>query len=81
MILGDEIVDETDGLVDVNNPAAIMARHSVKRLVDEHLGLDKVRAVATHLWINHPEAVGLVSDRRLWELLAVVPVVYLLQPP
>ena len=50
-----------------------------ERLVDEHLGPDKVRAVAAHLRTNHSEAVGLVSDRRLRELLAAVPVVEL--PP
>ena len=30
LILGDEIVDETDGLVDVNDPAAIVAQGSAK---------------------------------------------------
>ena len=70
-------MDKTDGLVDVNDLVAIVARsaHSVKRLMDKHLGPDEVCAVAAHLWTNHSKAVDLVSDHRLREILAAVPVV------
>lgn len=116
IILGEEIVDETDELVDVNDPGSIVKRtghgeyieggiekssgdftNTVdggvsdggstsavdwearlrlldERLVTEHLSSDEVRAVAAHLKTNYSEAVQLISDRQLKELLSFVPV-------
>eukprot|EP00578_Thalassiosira_sp_NH16_P005185 CAMPEP_0181135914 /NCGR_PEP_ID=MMETSP1071-20121207/32908_1 /TAXON_ID=35127 /ORGANISM="Thalassiosira sp., Strain NH16" /LENGTH=567 /DNA_ID=CAMNT_0023222597 /DNA_START=463 /DNA_END=2163 /DNA_ORIENTATION=- len=113
IILGDEIIDETDELVDVNDPATVVRRSDIgeyiegslekgtgydspiieggvsdvnssyktidwesrlrlldERLVDEHLSSDEVRAVTAHLKTNYSNAVELISDRQLKELLS-----------
>jgi len=123
IILGDEIIDETDELVDVNDPATVVRRSDIgeyiegslekgtgydspiieggvsdvnsshktidwesrlrlldERLVDEHLSSDEVRAVTAHLKTNYSNAVELISDRQLKELLSLVPVTEILPP-
>ena len=84
VILGDDIVDETDAFVD--------ATHSVKvdrssadfdwarlrlldaRCVDETLADEEVKAVTAHLRTNYADAVELLSEGQLRRLVAQTPV-------
>jgi len=115
VILGDEIVDETDQLVEVNDPKSVVQRCELgeyingsldretngpsmigggaidprsvgsidwearlrlldERLVDEHLSPEEVKAVAAHLKTNYSNAMKLISDRQLKDLLSMVAV-------
>lgn len=113
VILGDEIVDETDLLVEVNDPESKVERSDLgvyidgsletnsngimiggtdntgairapdwesrlrlldERLVDDHLSAEEVRAVAAHLKTNYANAMELISDKQLRDLLAALPV-------
>ena len=113
VILGDEIVDETDMLVEVNDPESKVERSDLgvyidgsleayndgimiggsvgkgciratdwesrlrlldERLVDDHLSTEEVRAVAAHLKTNYANAMELISDKQLRDLLAALPV-------
>lgn len=84
VILGDDIVDETDAFVD--------ATHSIKvdrssadfdwarlrlldsKLVDETLADEEVKAVTAHLGTNYADAVELLSEGQLRRLVAETPV-------
>jgi len=87
VILGDDIVDETDAFVD--------ATHSIKvdrssadfdwarlrlldsKLVDETLADEEVKAVTAHLRTNYADAVELLSEGQLRRLVAQTPVTQL----
>lgn len=84
VILGEEIVDETDAFVD--------ATHSIKvdrsdvdfdwarlrlldaKIVDETLAAEEVRAVTAHLSTNYSDAVSILSETQLRRLVASTPV-------
>ena len=83
VILGEEIVDETDAWVD--------AEHSIKvnrttdfdwarlrlldaKIVDQNLSDDEVRAIVAHLRTNHYEAVSQISDKQLNRMVAATAV-------
>jgi len=79
VILGDEIVDETDAFVDqiqsikVNRDEVFdwgRLRLLDAKLVDETLSHDEVKAVSAHLRMNHKTAVELLSEHQLRRLVA-----------
>jgi metal transporter CNNM len=84
VILGDDIVDETDAFVD--------ATHSIKvdrsdvdfdwarlrlldaKIVDEMLAAEEVKAVTAHLRTNYSESVSILSETQLRRLVSKTPV-------
>ena len=79
VILGDEIVDETDVFVDEQHSARVdrvadfdwaRLRLLDAKIVDETLSTEEVKAVSAHLRTNHPSAVELLSDRQLTRMVA-----------
>ena len=84
VILGDDIVDETDAFVD--------ATHSIKvdrsdvdfdwarlrlldaKIVDETLAEEEVKAVTAHLRTNYSDAVSILSETQLRRLVSETPV-------
>lgn len=84
VILGDDIVDETDAFVD--------ATHSIKvdrsdvdfdwarlrlldaKIVDETLAEEEVKAVTAHLRTNYSNAVSILSETQLRRLVSETPV-------
>jgi len=69
VILGDEIVDETDAWVDGENTAKVdrisdfdwaKLRLLDAKIVDETLSQEEVRAISAHLRMNHTSAVELL---------------------
>ena len=83
IIIGDDIVDETDAWVD--------AEHSIKvnrvddfdwarlrlldaKIVDQNLSEEEVRAVTAHLRTNHTDAVSPISDKQLLRMIAATAV-------
>jgi len=84
IILGDEIVDETDAFTDRTHSAKVdrsaadfdwaRLRLLDAKLVEKTLADEEVRAVTAHLRTNYSDAVKLLSDRQLARLVAETPV-------
>lgn len=79
VILGDEIVDETDAFVDQTHSIKVNRMEDFDwgrlrlldtKIVDEVLSHDEVKAVTAHLRTNHSSAVSLLSDKQLFRLVA-----------
>eukprot|EP00557_Chaetoceros_sp_GSL56_P004650 CAMPEP_0176505936 /NCGR_PEP_ID=MMETSP0200_2-20121128/16770_1 /TAXON_ID=947934 /ORGANISM="Chaetoceros sp., Strain GSL56" /LENGTH=697 /DNA_ID=CAMNT_0017905543 /DNA_START=251 /DNA_END=2344 /DNA_ORIENTATION=- len=83
VILGDQIVDETDAWVDVQhttkvNRGADFDWAKLKlldaKIVDQTLSEDEVRAVSAHLSSNFDSVFGRVSKKQLSRMVAATPV-------
>jgi len=83
VILGDEIVDETDIFVDEQHSTKVdreadfdwaRLRLLDSKIVDETLSEEEVKAVTAHLRTNHGQAVDLLSDKQLTRMIAETPV-------
>eukprot|EP00566_Odontella_aurita_P002749 CAMPEP_0113541842 /NCGR_PEP_ID=MMETSP0015_2-20120614/9269_1 /TAXON_ID=2838 /ORGANISM="Odontella" /LENGTH=938 /DNA_ID=CAMNT_0000441819 /DNA_START=97 /DNA_END=2914 /DNA_ORIENTATION=- /assembly_acc=CAM_ASM_000160 len=83
VILGDEIVDETDAFVDQLHSTKVdreadfdwaRLRLLDSKIVDETLSDEEVMAVTAHLRANHGQAVELLSKRQLTRMIAETPV-------
>lgn len=84
VILGDDIVDETDAFVDATRSIKVdrssadfdwaRLRLLDAKLVDETLADEEVKAVTAHLRTNYADAVELLSDGQLRRLIAETPV-------
>jgi len=77
VILGDEILDETDDFVDTNNRkvsrtdqdwARLKLLHS--EITAERLSNDEVNAISAHLRCNHAQTFSFFSDSHLHKLIA-----------
>ena len=77
VILGDEILDETDEFVDTNNRkisrtdldwARLKLLHS--DITAEKLSSDEVNAISAHLQMNHSQTFSFLSDNHLRNLIA-----------
>mmetsp|Transcript_17743 Transcript_17743/g.25045 ORF Transcript_17743/g.25045 Transcript_17743/m.25045 type:complete len:835 (-) Transcript_17743:264-2768(-) len=79
IIIGDEIVDETDAWVDAEHSIRVdrvndfdwaRLRLLDAKIVDESLSEEEVRAIAAHLRTNHAEPFTIVSDKQLKRMIA-----------
>eukprot|EP00586_Coscinodiscus_wailesii_P009841 CAMPEP_0172512738 /NCGR_PEP_ID=MMETSP1066-20121228/246817_1 /TAXON_ID=671091 /ORGANISM="Coscinodiscus wailesii, Strain CCMP2513" /LENGTH=626 /DNA_ID=CAMNT_0013292675 /DNA_START=603 /DNA_END=2483 /DNA_ORIENTATION=+ len=78
VILGDEIVDETDAFIDVTQSLRVnrdtfdwgRLRLLDANITDRRLSDDEVAAITAHLKINYTDAVQLLTDTQLKKLLA-----------
>ena len=86
VILGDEIVDETDAWVDGEHTAKVdrntdfdwaKLRLLDAKIVDETLSQEEVRAISAHLRMNHSAAVELLSEKQLNRMISQTPVTVL----
>jgi metal transporter CNNM len=83
VILGEEIVDETDAWVDVDHTKKVSREKAFDwsrlrlldaKIVDETLSDDEVRAVAAHLRQNYSCTVSNISDKQLMRMIAATAV-------
>jgi metal transporter CNNM len=83
VILGDQIVDETDAWVDVHHTTKVSRdadfdwaklRLLDAKIVDQTLSEDEVRAVTAHLSSNFDTIFGRVSKKQLSRMVAATPV-------
>ena len=88
VILGDDIVDETDAWVDVDHTQKVnrdsafdwaKLRLLDAKIVDETLSEDEVRVVAAHLRQNYTDTVKNISDKQLLRMISATPVTELLE--
>ncbi len=83
VILGDQIVDETDAWVDVEHTTKVNRESAFDwsrlrlldaKIVDETLSEDEVRVVAAHLRQNYSSTVENISDKQLMRMIAATAV-------
>jgi len=83
IILGEEIVDETDAWVDADHTKEVNREKSFdwsrlrlldSKIVDQTLSEDEVRAVSAHLRQNYRETVTQLSDKQLIRMIAATAV-------
>jgi len=83
VILGDEIVDETDAWVDADHTKKVKRESAFDwsrlrlldaKIVDETLSEDEVRVVAAHLRQNYGSTVENISDKQLMRMIAATAV-------
>ncbi len=83
VILGDDIVDETDAWVDADHTTKVSRESSFDwsklrlldaKIVDETLSEDEVRVVAAHLRQNYSDIVQDISDKQLNRMIGATPV-------
>lgn len=83
VILGDEIIDETDAWVDVGHTKEVKRRDDFdwaklrlldSKIVDKTLSDDEVKAVAAHLMANHSPTFSILSQKQLMRMVAATPV-------
>merc|ERR1711862_203081 len=84
VILGDEILDETDDFVDTNNRKISRTDQEWARLkllhsdiTAERLSGDEVDAISAHLRCNHAQTFSFLSDKHLRKLIAATHVLEL----
>lgn len=83
VILGDDIVDETDAWVDADHTTKVSRESTFDwsklrlldaKIVDETLSEDEVRVVAAHLRQNYSFTVQDISDKQLNRMIGATPV-------
>ena len=83
VIIGDQIIDETDAWVDADHTQKVTGRDGFdwarlrlldSKIVDETLSDDEVRAVAAHLSSNYSAIFGFLSEKQLRRMIAATPV-------
>lgn len=83
VILGDQIIDETDAWMDVDHTKRVTSRDGFdwarlrlldSKIVDQTLSEEEVRAVAAHLSSNYGTIFGTLSEKQLMRMIAATPV-------
>jgi len=83
VILGEEIVDETDAWIDADHTKKVSREEAFEwsklrlldaKIVDETLSDDEVRVVAAHLRQNYSSTVEQISDKQLKRMIAATAV-------
>ncbi len=86
VILGDEIIDETDAWVDGEHTEKVHRKDAFdwarlrlldSKIVDQTLSDDEVRAVAAHLSSNFSQIFGCLSEKQLLRMIAATAVLEL----
>ena len=86
VILGDQIIDETDAWVDVDHTKKVNRREDFdwarlrlldSKIVDQTLSEDEARAVAAHLSSNYSSVFDVISNKQLMRMVTATPVLEL----
>ena len=82
-IIGDQIVDETDGFVDSKHNIKVERGETFEwarlrlldtKIVDEMLSASEISAITAHLKTNHAESFKMLTDSQLKRLVSSTPV-------